>query len=262
MRLQHCIQLHVYINKMPANTRSKTKQAKLEDVGAGADHSLKTAAKATKSNVERSTSSKKRKPEDSSKDDTVKTTKQAKKSPGADDSDTIIINRAPVLELWASCVTHSLHPSLPWETCLSAGSAISTITAISKGRSIGTIDKPDPGTAQERREKRAEKADKQGLEELEVMSFHLRLKDGQAMVSDKPKKAREEALRKKFGGEQNYESARRAFEEALGKWKGKEDELDKRAFHMYEDFRPSVMPGQAGWGRKGPLRLETVRQVV
>ena len=249
---------------MPASTRSKTKQAKLEDVGAGEETAAKATAKPTESSSKPASSSKKRKAADTAKDDSTKPTKQTKKSADdqADDSDTIIINRAPVLELWASSVTHFLHPSLSWNTCLSVGGAISTITAISKGRSIGKVDKPDPGAAQEKREKRKEKADEQGLDELEVMSFHLRLKDGEAMVGDKPKKAGEEALRKKFGGDGKYERVRGAFEEALGAWKGKEDELDARAFGMYEDFRPSVKPGQAGWGRKGELRVETIREVV
>lgn len=252
-------------DKMPASTRSATKQAKLEDVGAGADDDVKSKAKSSKPASKAAATAKKRKADDSRTEADIKGAKQAKKTPDndeADDSDVIIINRAPVLELWASCVAHTLHPSLPWETCLSVGGAISTIGAISKGRSIGTIDKPDPGEAQEKREKRKEKADEQGLEELEVMSFHLRIKDGQAMVGDKPKKAGEEALRKKFGGEEQYEKVRKAFEGPLEGWKTREEELDKRAFGMYEDFRPNVKPGQAGWGRKGELRLGTVRSVV
>lgn len=247
---------------MPASTRSKTKQAKLEDVGAGAEKDVKPSAKSAASSTK--VAGKKRKADDASHEANKKSAKQAKNSSDdeADNSGIITINRAPVLELWTSCVTQFLYPSVSWDTCLSIGGAVSTITAISKGRSIGTVDKPDPGEAQAKREKRKEQAEKDDLDELEVMSFHLRLKDGQAMVGDKPKKAGEEALRKKYGGSEQYIKVRQAFEEALETWKGSEDELDKRAFHMYEDFRPSVKPGQAGWGRKGQLSLDTIRTVV
>ena len=179
-----------------------------------------------------------------------------------DSSDSIVINRAPVLELWASCVTQFLHPNVPWESCVSAGGAISTITAISKGRSIGTIDKPDPGEAEEKRQKRKEKAEKEKLAELDVMNFHLSLdKTGQAMVGGKAKKAAEEALRKKYGPEQ-YDKVKKVFQDSLKSWKGKEEELNGRAFGMYEDFRPTIPPGQQGWGRKGQLRLDTVKDAV
>lgn len=250
---------------MPASTRSSTKQAKLEDVGAGAKSGPNPVTKPTKSTPKAAPTGNKRKADTDPKEGGKQSAKQAKKSPKAeqaDSSDVIVINRAPVLELWASCVARTVYPSVSWETCLSAGGAISTITAISKGRSIGTMEKPDPGEEQEKREKRKEQADKEELEELEVMSFHLRLKDGQAMVGDKPKKAGEEALRKKYGGAEQYDKVKKAFEEALSSWKGREEELDKRAFHMYEDFRPSVQPGQAGWGRKGQLRLDTIREIV
>lgn len=142
---------------MPATTRSANKQAKLEDVGAG-DVS-------TKSNKSRATiQGQKRKAEAAPKTSLASTAKKAKKPLGKakvdteEGDDVITINRAPVLELWASCVAQFLHPSISWDTCLSIGGAIATITAISKGRSIGKIDKPDPGDAQQKREERKKKA--------------------------------------------------------------------------------------------------------
>lgn len=246
---------------MPASTRSASKQTKLEDVAAGNND-----AKSTKSAAKTPTAGKKRKADDAPKAPNKKVAKSAKKSPenegSNDDGDAVVINRAPVLELWAGCVTQAIYGTVAWETCLSVGSAISTITAISKGRSIGKIDKPDAGEAQAKRDKRKEQAEKEELDEVEVMSFNLRLKDGLAMVGDKPKKPNEEALRKKYGGAEQYDKVKKAFEEALKTWRGKEDELDQRAFHMYEDFRPSVKPGQAGWGRKGQLSINTIRNVV
>lgn len=247
---------------MPTTTRSASKQATLEDVGAG---NAKAKPIKRRAGTTKATTGQKRTADEPSKDVKGKGSKRAKQShaDGGDqnDSESIVINRAPVLELWASCVTKFLHPKVSWETCLSAGGAISTITAISKGRSIGTIEKPDPGEAEEKKQKRKEKAEKEGLEELEVMSFKLNVQNGQAMVGGKPKKANEETLKKKYGPEQ-YDKVKSAFQEALKSWKGKEEELNGRAFGMYEDFRPSIPPGQQGWGRKGQLNLGTVKDAV
>lgn len=165
------------------------------------------------------------------------------KKPPGDDDGVIVINRAPVLELFAASVAQVLHPSIPWTTCLSIGGAISTISAISKGRAIGKMDKPDPGDARDKKQKRLE--DQADLENVSLMGFDLHIKDGNAMVGDKPRESNEDALVKKFGP-QNYERVRRAFATALATWKGRKDELNKAAFHMYEDMRPVVPPGQKG----------------
>jgi len=245
---------------MPAATRSATKQPTLEEVK-GTETEGK---KANETGQRKAVNSKKRKAD--SGESTPKQSKSQKAAPPSqqdpqENDDHITINRAPVLELWTSCVTHLLYPDVSWDTCLSVGGAIATITAISKGRSIGTMDKPDPGEAQERRRKRMEKAEKEELEEIEVMGFKLRMKDGHAEVGDKPKKGSEAALKKKFGDEQ-YERVKLSFEQALGGWEGKEHELDGSAFKMYEHFRPSIPPGQKGWGKKGQLNLHTVKDVV
>jgi hypothetical protein len=242
-------------------TRSSNKQAKLEDVGA----SSKTSLESKKSPSKEAKAGQKRKAEKALEAKAAKKSKSSGIEPAEDaveSGDVIIINRAPVLELWGASVAQFLNPEVSWEICLSVGGAISTITAISKGRSIGTIDKPDPGEAQKKREERKKKAEKEGLDEIEVMSFHLKLKDGQAMVGDKPKKAGEEALIKKYGGNEQYKKAKSTFQDALKAWKGKDDQLDKQAFGFYEDFRPSIPPGQKGWGRKGQLNLQTVQTTI
>ncbi|EME39553.1 hypothetical protein DOTSEDRAFT_56898 [Dothistroma septosporum NZE10] len=246
---------------MPATTRSKS-QTTLEDNGVSRSGPAPSASSGSKrkASITKSPSTKKQKIQSSKKeatnaDDNVK-------FEAADDGKTghrITINRAPVLELWASCVAQFLHPNIPWTTALSVGSAISTITAISKGRSIGTIDKPSASDASEKREKRQEaQAD---LDEIDVMSFHLKIKDGGAMVGDKPKKGNEEVLKKKYGEEQ-YAKAKKMFQRSLAQWEGKEDDLDSRAFHMYEDFRPSIPKGQKGWGKKRQLNLDSVESAI
>src|ERR1700760_837001 len=60
-----------------------------------------------------------------------------------DQEGTILINRAPVLHLWAASVAQFRYPSLPWSTCLSAGAAVAAICAVSKGRAIGVMEPKD-----------------------------------------------------------------------------------------------------------------------
>jgi hypothetical protein len=178
-------------------------------------------------------------------------------SESGESKDEILINRAPVLELWAATVTSFLYPDISWETSLSAGGAISTLCAISKGRAIGTIDKKDPSKAE--KTKQRSKGDQ--LDELEVMGFYLKMKDRHVLVSDKPKKANEQTLIKKFG-EAAYEQVKDAFRDSLQSWSGQEEELNAQAFHHYEVFRPTVPKGQKGWGRKGNLNLQTVKDAI
>jgi hypothetical protein len=171
----------------------------------------------------------------------------------------VIINRAPVLELWGACVARFLHPELSWGLCLSIGSSISTITAISKGRSIGTIAPPDPTKKEE--ERGAGNQDKKG-DEISVMGFPMTIKGDSVLVKGKPKTAREVNLVRKYGSDETYGKVKDTMTEALEDWKGKEADLDAEAFHMYEKFRPAVAKGQKGWGRKGELHLSKVRDTI
>ncbi|KAK5739427.1 hypothetical protein LTR17_005332 [Elasticomyces elasticus] len=231
-------------------TRSATVQPKLEEVKGTVTDSKKANESRKRKAPPEAASSKKRKIADAGTNEGKTTAKgKAADKPKTDnsttdDADAITINRAPVLELWTSCVAHFVYPEFHGQ---------------------GTLDwrdeKPDPGEAAERREKRKEKAQHDELDEVDLMSFHLKLKDGQAMVGDKPKKGNETALRKKYGDEQ-YDKAKQAMQEGVNEWKGKEDELNHEAFKMYEQFRPNIPPGQKGWGRKGQLNLQTVKTVV
>ena len=167
----------------------------------------------------------------------------------------IIINRAPVLELWGATVAEFLFPKLSWPTCLSIGQSIATICAISKGRSIGLIEPPSPD------KKKKKKKDPVESQLIKIMGFPMVIKNEAVIVNGKPKSASEANVKRKFG-EENYDRVRQLFSTNLGSWKGAEKDLDKQAFHMYEEFRPTVAAGDKGWGRKGELNLELVERVV
>ncbi|KAF2674421.1 hypothetical protein BT63DRAFT_9849 [Microthyrium microscopicum] len=189
--------------------------------------------------------SRKRKEPDTSEAKSTTTSKR-QKTPSKSSSSVVLINRSPVLQLWGACVAHKVHPDLPWSTCLSAGTSVARLCAVAKGKSIGVIEEKDKD------EKDSTKKSAKS-ERLEVMHFKLKKSD--------MKPAKEELLSKKFGD--RYEDVRKVFEESLQSWSsdGLED-LNKAAFHMYEEFRPTVKSGQGGWGKKGELDLDTVRKVV
>jgi hypothetical protein len=176
----------------------------------------------------------------------------------------IIINRSPVLQLWGATVSSFLHPDLSWPTCLSIGNAISALCAVSKGKSIGVIEPKDedPDERQKRKEAEKKKWKEEGVKEVQVMGFSLRVKGEAVLLGGKGKPLNEEALKGKFGGVEMYEAARRTMRDALETWKCEEEELNKKAFHMYEQFRPSVAAGRQGWGRKGELNLMEVENVI
>jgi len=170
----------------------------------------------------------------------------------------VLINRAPVLELWGACVASFTHPDLSWSACVSIGSSISTITAISKGRAIGTIARPET----EKKDKKSKNKEREAVEPtLHVMGFPMTLKGDAVVVKGSPKRGSEASLSRRFGDE-NLRRVKSQMLESLAQWSGAEDELDKKAFSMYEEFRPDVAQGQRGWGRKGELYLSKIDDAV
>lgn len=255
------------------STRSQTTHTDVEDVMN--TKSQTTPRKDRKPQLEdtslinsqtQSSSNKRKAPVSASESPASKRNKASQGTKRADtsrDTPPISINRAPVLQLWSACVAQHLYPSLPWSTCISAGSAISTICAVAKGRAIGTISERDDSDEKTRKRREAKKQQRD-FKEIHVMHFNLKLKDGLALVGSeqKGKPANEDALEKKFG-EEEYRRVKQCLEDALGSWGEDDDEqLDKQAFHFYEKFRPTVKGGQKGWGRNGELSLENVKSVV
>jgi hypothetical protein len=172
-------------------------------------------------------------------------------------SEPIIINRAPVLQLWGSVVAKFVHPDLPWVACLSIGNAISSLCAVSKGRSIGLIEPVDDT----KKDKKTRQRQFDDTRIVKVMGFSLPIKGDAVILGGKPKPLKGETLKHKFGGQQ-YDAVKAAFEDSLQSWKGHEDELNTKAFHMYEQFRPTVASGQKGWGRKGELSTSEIAKAI
>ena len=168
------------------------------------------------------------------------------------DDDTIHINRAPVLTLWAAVVAERLGFDRP--TALTLGQAVAGLSAYAKGVTLGIIE-PSPDLVRERGDRLAEG------EQLRLLGRAVpvvRTPDGLRAVSKgKPGNPAsiEKYLASKFGA--RLQQVRAAMVElAATKEPG---DLNRRGFRLYEWFRPSVPAGESGWGAMGELDLAKVR---
>ncbi len=170
----------------------------------------------------------------------------------------IKINRAPVLTLWAVVVAERLGHEK--ETALTLGKAVAALNAQSKGRRLGIYEAKSD----------AEKAEARGQEapgEVEFVELlgrgipAVRTPQGLRAAIDgeeiRPESV-ERYLRQKF--EEDLDAVRatmRTLAEAQSP-----EELARRAYDLYEEFRPAIPEGKRGWGAKGELDLGLIRSLA
>ena len=170
----------------------------------------------------------------------------------------VLVNRAPVLTLWAAIVAERL--GFDEDEALSLGRAVAALNAQAKGRSLG-IFKPAE------RAEEARRAAKERPEELlwvklcnRAIPAKMTDKGLRAVIKGEvldPEPARR-YLQNKFGDAlDRVRAAMRELAEAYPP-----DELAQKAFELYEKFRPEIPPGRAGWGKKGELRIDLIRQLA
>ena len=168
--------------------------------------------------------------------------------------DKIKINRAPVLTLWAAVVAERLGFDRP--TALTLGQAVAGLSAHAKGVALGIIE-PKPDLVHERGARLAE-GERLHVDLLGRAVPVVRTADGiRALHKGKP--GRPDQVERYLAGKfkDRLDDARRAMAERAA---GLEpDELYRRGFRLYEDFRPSVPAGERGWGAAGELDLGKVR---
>lgn len=166
----------------------------------------------------------------------------------------IAVNRAPVLTLWAAVVAERL--GFDRDEALTMGRVVAGLNAYSKGRSLG-IFKPAPEEVKRERKRLAPGA---------VM--HVELLDRAVPVVRTPEGLRalsknvpvdpasvQRYLEGKFGDALGaVEREMRALARSMSA-----DELARRAWALYEAFRPEVPPGVRGWGAAGTLDLDRIR---
>lgn len=175
-------------------------------------------------------------------------------------SDTLRINRAPVLTLWGAVVAQRL--GLPRETALGCGQAVAGMTAYSKGVRLGIYAPPEERPHEPPPPKPAGVTG--AIRDVHLLGRIVHVgetKDGPRAISKgevvKPE-AVERYLRGKFGD--RLADAEGAMAELAASIPPKE--LAAHAFHLYEQFRPEVPPDERGWGAKGVLDLAKIRSLV
>lgn len=172
-------------------------------------------------------------------------------------SEVVTVNRAPVLTLWAGVVAERL--GYDRQESLSLGKALAGLNAQSKGRRLG-IYKPVE------RAEGAPPIKRRRGETLWVELFGrpipaITTADGiRAVDRDRPVDPAgvERYLQGKFG--EALPSVRKAMEELAHSFSP--DELAPRAFSLYERFRPEIPSGVRGWGVKGELDLDRIRDLT
>jgi len=173
--------------------------------------------------------------------------------------DTVTINRAPVLTLWAAVVAERL--GFDRDEALTLGKAVAGLTAQSKGQRLG-IFTPSPEAV---RRQRAEKAKTAGVFPVALLGRAvpvLHTDEGLRAVGKDQKPVTpasvEKYLTSKFG--EGLPAVRQAMERlAKSRQPGA---IAEEAFRLYEAFRPGVPTGESGWGAKGTLSLKKIEQLA
>jgi hypothetical protein len=168
----------------------------------------------------------------------------------------ILINRAPVLTLWAATVAERM--GFDQDEALSLGKALAGLNAQSKGQRLG-IFKPVP---QEVKKAPARKRGEEFLIELcgrQVPAINT--PNGvRAVIKNQPIEAKsvERYLESKFGG--SLGTARSAMRDLARAFRP--EQLRTNAFTLYEKFRPAIPEGVRGWGAKGDLDIDRIRSLA
>ncbi|MBC4017619.1 hypothetical protein [Siccirubricoccus deserti] len=167
----------------------------------------------------------------------------------------IHVNRAPVLTLWAAVVAERLgHPP---DTALSLASAVAGTAARAKARRLGIA---------EDREMAKDQGPTMPMNTARLLGKEVRLThdaDGVVLADagdGTPAPAAPVAayIARAFGS--RLAETREAMVALAARHAPQE--LNRIGFRLYEGFRPEVPEGVQGWGAKGVLRIERIRDAT
>jgi hypothetical protein len=168
----------------------------------------------------------------------------------------MLINRAPVLTLWATIVAQQMGYSE--DEALTLGKAVAGYTAQFKGRNLGIY------TAKEKGEKDEKDVETREVVIVELMGRQIPTleKGGQVLAVSKDKTIDPDSVRRYFASKfgENLEEVSSAMEELAESFEP--EELNRVAFRLYEKFRPEIPKGKRGWGAKGELSLQKIRELM
>jgi hypothetical protein len=164
----------------------------------------------------------------------------------------MLINRAPVLTLWATIVAHRLGYSE--DEALTLGKAVAGYTAQFKGRSLGIYTKKERGETEEG------EAEVREVQIVELMGRQIPIsgEGDEIRALTKDKAIDPDSVRRYFASKfgDDLESVTAAMETLAGSYEP--DELNQVAFRLYEKFRPEIPKGKRVWGAKGELSTQRI----
>jgi hypothetical protein len=170
----------------------------------------------------------------------------------------IKINRAPVLTLWGAVVAERL--GFDPEEALTLGKGVAGLNAQSKGQRLGIYQPAEEGEPGRERIRQSQEGE---VIMVEVVGRPVPATntDGglRATIKGEPIEPRsvQRYLEKKFGPD--LDNVRAAMEELAKSFEPKE--LERKAYLLYEKFRPEVPEGTRGWGVAGELNLDLIRSL-
>ena len=170
----------------------------------------------------------------------------------------VLVNRAPVLTLWAAIVAERLGHS--WATALTMGKAVAGLNAQSKGRRLGIFEAPAPEPGVPQRKKPPKSKPETVLLLGRAVPVVQTPSGLRATVKNQPESPTtvERYLAQKFGPAlPEVEAAMRELAKAYPPKR-----LAVIGFELYERFRPEVPEGVKGWGVKGRLELAKIRDAA
>jgi hypothetical protein len=173
-------------------------------------------------------------------------------------SQTIQVNRAPVMTLWVAVVAERLGHDPG--AALTLGKAVAGLNAQAKGRRLGLYDEP-PDRPEETAARRRPTGDRRLVTVLGRAVPVVQTDQGvRATVKGQPvdPASVRRYLARAFGRE--LAAVQAALEELAHAYPP--DQLAARAYALYEKFRPAVPEGTKGWGAKGDLRLDAIRALA
>ena len=174
-------------------------------------------------------------------------------------SNPIKINRAPVMTLWAVVVAERL--GYDEQTALTLGKSVTGLNAQSKGRRLGIYEEAEEKEAKARPEKERAPGEQTSVSLLGRPVPAVYTKEGlRALAKGKPvnPKSVQRYLEQRFG--ERLPDARAAMQTLAESMDP--GELSRRAYSLYEQFRPEIPAGKRGWGATGELDLGKIKALA
>jgi hypothetical protein len=160
------------------------------------------------------------------------------------------------MTLWAVVVAERL--GYDSETALTLGKAVAGLNAQAKGRRLGIFEESVEGDLKNREPKARKPGELLDVELLGRMVPAIQTGQGiRATAKGDPIDPRSVTryLEKKFG--ENLAEVREAMEALAASQE--RDSLNRRAYALYEKFRPEIPEGTRGWGAAGELDLDKIK---